>query len=313
MGCGLRPPKFEYRNGADSSSLAFVLGEAWIAPRLLGVDAVAFSAGQFADGHLVCFGSAFDTAVAGGGQVVAPIRVGGCSAPGSEDVDHVRVGVVREVHHGVDVLPAAVAAAVMHQDQRGALEGPANPALVSPELRDGLRVPVERVAHVDLLYSSGGSQYVSRSHPGLPGWWGVHRSWSTLAGASERSRHGKEGPEDRDSAACDHRGEFDARLTKEFAGNRSCRKDRLVEVANVRAMLDDRLGVPVSLVDDALGLIFVEVDLILQRPGVLGPHDVHGLRGQALELLDLPLVELEPIDTFNLTQLLRPFQTSVIR
>jgi hypothetical protein len=28
---------------------------------------------------------------------------------------------------------------------------PANPALVRPELRDGLRVPVERFAHVELL------------------------------------------------------------------------------------------------------------------------------------------------------------------
>src|SRR5438552_925119 len=58
-GCGLHPPKFQHRNGADSSSLACVLGKAWVAPRLLGVDAVAFSAGQFADGHLVCLGSSF--------------------------------------------------------------------------------------------------------------------------------------------------------------------------------------------------------------------------------------------------------------
>ena len=28
IGCGLRPPKFEHRNGADSSSLACVLGKA---------------------------------------------------------------------------------------------------------------------------------------------------------------------------------------------------------------------------------------------------------------------------------------------
>ena len=62
----------------------------------------------------------------------------------------------------------------------------------------------------------------------------------------------------------------------------------------------------VSFVDDALGLIFVEVDLILQRPGVLGPRDVHGLRGQALELLGLPLVKPEPGDTLYLTQLFRP-------
>src|SRR6266542_6145598 len=79
FGCGLRPPEFEHRNDADPSSLACVLGKAWVAPRLLGVDAVAFSAGQFADSHLVCLGSAFDAAVTGGGQVVVPVRVGECS------------------------------------------------------------------------------------------------------------------------------------------------------------------------------------------------------------------------------------------
>src|SRR5246127_5069675 len=150
-GCGLRPPKFEHRNGADSSSLACVLGKARVASRLLGVDAVAFSAGQFADGHLVCLGSAFDTAVTSGGQVVVPVRVGGCPGLGGEDVDNVRLGVVREVHHRGDVLPPAVAAAMMRQDQRGALEGPANSALVRAELGDSLRIPVERVAHVGLL------------------------------------------------------------------------------------------------------------------------------------------------------------------
>src|ERR1039457_405813 len=148
---GLRPRKFEHRNGADSSGLAFVLGEAGVAPRLLGVDAVAFSTGQFADGHLVCPGSAFDTAVTGGGQVVVPVGAGGCSCLGCEDVDDVRLGVVREVHHRGDVLPPAFAAAVMHQDHRSALEVPANPALVRSELCDGLSVPVERVVHVELL------------------------------------------------------------------------------------------------------------------------------------------------------------------
>src|SRR5207253_635760 len=101
QGCGLRPPKFEHRNGADSGGLARILGEAWVAPRLLGVDAVAFSAGQFANGHLVGLGSAFDTAVTGGGQVVVPVRVGGCSGLGREDVDDVRLGLVREVHRRV--------------------------------------------------------------------------------------------------------------------------------------------------------------------------------------------------------------------
>ena len=87
LACGLRPPQFEHGNGADSSGLACVFGKARVAPRLLGVDAVAFSAGQFVDGHLVCLGSAFDTAVTGGGQVAVPVRVGGCSSLGCEDVD----------------------------------------------------------------------------------------------------------------------------------------------------------------------------------------------------------------------------------
>ena len=49
------------------------------------------------------------------------------------------------------------------------------------------------------------------------------------------------------------------------------------KIASMRSptcvLLDDRLGVPVSLVDDALGLIFVEVDRVLQRSGVLGPRE----------------------------------------
>ena len=57
-------------------------------------------------------------------------------------------------------------------------------------------------------------------------------------------------------------------------------------------MLDERLGVPVPLEDDAFGLIVVEVNVILQRASVLGPRDLHGLSGQALELLDLALVKL---------------------
>ena len=69
----------------------------------------------------------------------------------------------------------------------------------------------------------------------------------------------------------------------------------------MRSVLDERLGVLVPLEDDALGLIVVEVNLVLQRSGVLGPHDLHGLSGQALELLELALVKLESSDTLKLT------------
>jgi hypothetical protein len=69
----------------------------------------------------------------------------------------------------------------------------------------------------------------------------------------------------------------------------------------VRGVLDECLGVPVPLEDDALGLIVVEVDVVLQGSGLLGPHDLHALSGQALELLELALVKLEPSDTQKLT------------
>ena len=49
-------------------------------------------------------------------------------------------------------------------------------------------------------------------------------------------------------------------------------KDCPEEVAKVRSMLDGRLGVPVPLQDDALGLIFIEVGVVLQRAGVLRPQ-----------------------------------------
>ena len=61
-------------------------------------------------------------------------------------------------------------------------------------------------------------------------------------------------------------------------------------------MLDERLGVPEPLEDDAFRLVVVEVGLVLQRSGVLGPHDRHAQRGQPLELIDLALVEREPND-----------------
>jgi hypothetical protein len=64
------------------------------------------------------------------------------------------------------------------------------------------------------------------------------------------------------------------------------------------------VGVPVPLEDDALGLTVIEADVVLQCSGVLGPHDVHALSGQALELLDLALVKREPSDTQKLTHCL---------
>ena len=66
-------------------------------------------------------------------------------------------------------------------------------------------------------------------------------------------------------------------------------------------VLDRRLGIPVPLDDHAFGLVAVEVEVVSQSAGVLRPHDLHGLIGQAQVLLALALVKLESCDTKKLT------------
>ena len=76
------------------------------------------------------------------------------------------------------------------------------------------------------------------------------------------------GREETDPAAQYLRSELCARLAEEFAGDPSRRKNCRPQVAQVDGVLDERLGVPVALEDDALGLIVVDVDVVLQRAGV---------------------------------------------
>src|SRR4051812_26415187 len=87
--------------------------------------------------------------------------------------------------------------------------------------------------------------------------------------------------EQTDLAVGHHRAELCAWIAEQYAGDQARRDDRLVQVAEVRGVLHERLGVPVPLEDDGLGLIVVEVDLVLQRAGVLRPHDLHASSGQA--------------------------------
>jgi hypothetical protein len=62
-----------------------------------------------------------------------------------------------------------------------------------------------------------------------------------------------------DLAAGQPRSELRARLTEEFAVNhRNRRKDRRHEVAKVVSVLEERLGVPEPLQDDALGLVVLK-------------------------------------------------------
>src|SRR5262249_55250357 len=97
-----------------------------------------------------------------------------------------------------------------------------------------------------------------------------------------------------DRTVCEHRPELVGRLTEELCRYRSCGEHCLQELAEVGVVLDQRLRVPEPLEEDALGLIVAEVDLVLQRSGVLGADDLHALCRQALELLELAFVELEP-------------------
>ena len=60
--------------------------------------------------------------------------------------------------------------------------------------------------------------------------------------------------EETDRAAGQHGFEFSARLSDELAGERSRPNDCLAQVAKVLGVLDERLGVPVPLEDDALRL-----------------------------------------------------------
>jgi hypothetical protein len=69
------------------------------------------------------------------------------------------------------------------------------------------------------------------------------------------------------------------------------RKDRCEQVAEIRGVLDRRLGVPVPLDDHALGLIVVEVEVVSQRARLLRRHDLRGLIGQAQVLVALALVK----------------------
>ena len=78
-------------------------------------------------------------------------------------------------------------------------------------------------------------------------------------------------------------------------------KDRCEQVTEIRGVLDRRLGVPVPLDEHAFRLIAVEVQVVRQRAGVLRPHDLPGLLGQAQLILALALAKLESCDTKKLT------------
>jgi hypothetical protein len=62
-------------------------------------------------------------------------------------------------------------------------------------------------------------------------------------------------------------------------------------------MIQEGLRVTIPLKDKTLFVVAVEVQLVLQSPGVFSAHQFHSSRGKMLELVELSVVDLESIDT----------------
>ena len=57
----------------------------------------------------------------------------------------------------------------------------------------------------------------------------------------------------------------------------------------------------ISLVYNTLGMVAAEEPVVLQRPRILGANGLHALIGDALECLELAVVNLEPGSNLVLT------------
>ena len=62
-------------------------------------------------------------------------------------------------------------------------------------------------------------------------------------------------------------------------------------------MIQEGLRVTIPLKDKTLCVVAVEVQLVLQSPGVFSAHQFHASRGKMLELVELSVVDLESSDT----------------
>jgi hypothetical protein len=66
-------------------------------------------------------------------------------------------------------------------------------------------------------------------------------------------------------------------------------------------MIQEGLRVAVPLKDKTLGVVAVEVQLVLQSPGVFSAHQFRAFRGETLKLVKLSVVDLESSDTLQFT------------
>jgi hypothetical protein len=64
-------------------------------------------------------------------------------------------------------------------------------------------------------------------------------------------------------------------------------------------MIQEGLRVAVPLKDKTLGVVAVEVQLVLQSPGVFSAHQFRAFRGETLKLVKLAIMDFESGDTLK--------------
>jgi hypothetical protein len=64
-------------------------------------------------------------------------------------------------------------------------------------------------------------------------------------------------------------------------------------------MIQEGLRVAVPLKDKTLGVVAVEVQLVLQSPGVFSAHQFRAFRGETLKLVKLAIMDFESSDTLK--------------
>ena len=78
--------------------------------------------------------------------------------------------------------------------------------------------------------------------------------------------------------------QFRARRSAYFSRPRACLKNRGHCVPQILVVIQEGLRVAVPLKDKTLGVVAVEVQLVLQSPGVFRAHQFRAFRGETLPL-----------------------------
>ena len=93
--------------------------------------------------------------------------------------------------------------------------------------------------------------------------------------------------------------QFRARRAAYFSRPRACLKNRGHCVPQILVVIQEGLRVAVPLKDKTLGVVAVEVQLVLQRPGVFSAHQIRAFRGETLQLVKLAIMDVESSDTLK--------------